>query len=420
MSPSWLGAIGRAQPAITQAMHDIQERPKQETRFGWEQEEMGMKREQFGQTKAVNKETLNRMEYDRKQRQVEEERKASPWMAEDDLMFIGWPDEQKNKALNMLQKTGVINEKFQGTMDGRDKMVEMIQKTPPIFQWVGNVEKMKYGAIKDKAREVYTKLSQTPGADPEKVEKAKQDYMLASKTLSDFTGQVDKITEIMETGEKYGRLLDSIKRSDTWKTLSPEEKGSLELGAIEALETGSTKGWEEAVKNVVKKENAKQITPSWKVVQDPKSSTGYSYQDMNNPTGELRTGAPAPSSAKEKEKTFKDKQIEVMWPKLSDDEKKKVVGAGIDPHELTEKNILDMYGNIMTDPNVRKSIQGIAEEIIKRATQKPIGKVSAPGGKVVNELPKGAKLQGYGADGKKIYEVPPAKPGGKPTYIKEQ
>jgi len=162
------------------------------------------------------------------------------------------------------------------------------------------------------------------------------------------------------------------------------------------------------------------VTPHWNIIKDAKSETGFSYQDMNNPTSPLRTGAPVPSTEKEKEKTFKDKQIEAMWPKLSEDEKKKVVGAGIDPHELTEKNILDMYGNIFTDPNVRKSIQPIAEEIIKRATQKPIGKISAPGGKVINELPKGAKFHGYAEDGKKIYVVPPATAGGKPTYIKEQ
>ncbi len=163
----------------------------------------------------------------------------------------------------------------------------------------------------------------------------------------------------------------------------------------------------------------KEVTPHWEKVKDPKSPTGWSRQDMNNPSKPLVVGA-EPPAPHEKEKTFKDKQIELMWPKLSDEEKKKVLGAGIDPHELTEKNILDMYGNIFTDPAVRKSIQPIAEEIIKRATTKPSPQPGAPTGKIINELPKGAEFIGYGEDGKKRYKVPPTTPGGKPTYLKEQ
>jgi hypothetical protein len=67
---------------------------------------------------------------------------------------------------------------------------------------------------------------------------------------------------------------------------------------------------------------------------------------------------------------WKDQKIAELWPNLSDDEKKRVIGARLDPHDLTEKNILDVYGNIMTDPSVRKALQPIAEKIVSKAANK--------------------------------------------------
>ena len=62
----------------------------------------------------------------------------------------------------------------------------------------------------------------------------------------------------------------------------------------------------------------KAIAPSWKVVQDPKSSTGYSYQDMNNPTGELRTGAPAPKAVAEVKIDIGGKSYTKMGEKMGE------------------------------------------------------------------------------------------------------
>jgi hypothetical protein len=67
---------------------------------------------------------------------------------------------------------------------------------------------------------------------------------------------------------------------------------------------------------------------------------------------------------------WKEKKIAELWETLTDDEKKRVIGARLDPHELTEKNILDVYGNIMTDPSVKKALQPIAEKIISRTINK--------------------------------------------------
>ncbi len=72
----------------------------------------------------------------------------------------------------------------------------------------------------------------------------------------------------------------------------------------------------------------------------------------------------------EKKRAFKDKMVEEKWDTLTDDEQKRILGARIDPHDLTEKNILDVYANIMTDPAVKKALQPIAEQIMKKAVEK--------------------------------------------------
>ena len=156
--------------------------------------------------------------------------------------------------------------------------------------------------------------------------------------------------------------------------------------------------------------------------QPTKEYEPRSFIKPDGTVGWIKPGQEIPEGWKPYEKSkeigFKDKMIEKVWPTLTDDEQKRILGARIDPKELTEKNILDVYGNIMTDPTVRKALQPIAEEIIKKTTEKPTGK--PPEEKIINELPQNAQFQGYGADGKKIYMIPPSIPGGKTKYIKEK
>ena len=315
---NWLSAIGQATPAIRQTMQDIQERPKQEARWGFEQEEMGMKREQFGQTKAVNEITLNKMKYEEKQRQEKEAYLNKPWNAKMDLMLADLPEDYQEKALKMMKQTGLIDENNVGKMKSREMVTEMFKSKPEIFEWYAKGKEVKLKGIAEKAMEDYQKLNDGPGADEEKKAKARDKAVAAGEQLSVFMGAKSDILGKMKTAKEYEGLLNDIKKSDTWKILSNEEKGSLELGAIEAVKTGSTKGWDEAVKNVVKKEQDKKTTPSWKVVQDPKSSTGYSYQDMNNPTGELRTGAPAPKAAAEVKIDIGGKSFTEMGKKMGE------------------------------------------------------------------------------------------------------
>ncbi len=151
----------------------------------------------------------------------------------------------------------------------------------------------------------------------------------------------------------------------------------------------------------------KETTASWHVVKDLKSPTGFSYENLNSP-GALRPGAPQPSSVNEP--SFKDKKLQEIWGRLDDTSKLKVLGALPADKELTEKNLLDVYGNIFTDAETKRSLQPIVESIIKKTTGKT---ASEGGGKSSKILPEGAKQVGT-YNGKPVYQSPDGK-----RFVKE-
>lgn len=70
---------------------------------------------------------------------------------------------------------------------------------------------------------------------------------------------------------------------------------------------------------------------------------------------------------------WKDQRIAELWPNLTDDEKKRVIGAQIDPKELTEKNILDVNSSLFTDNETKKALAPIVKKIMEKATEKVEG-----------------------------------------------
>ena len=130
----------------------------------------------------------------------------------------------------------------------------------------------------------------------------------------------------------------------------------------------------------------------------------------NSVTGEIRTAVSRePEGPGTPMANFKTEKLKELWGKFSDDAKLKVLGALPADKELTEKNILDVYGNIFTDAETKKALQPIVEEIVKKASQE-----KGPGGKAkTNILPKGAKQIGT-LNGKPVYETPDGK-----RYVEE-
>ncbi len=113
-------------------------------------------------------------------------------------------------------------------------------------------------------------------------------------------------------------------------------------------------------------------------------------------------------AAKKKPGSFKDEAIRQVWSTLTPDEKKKVVGAKVDPRELTERDILNVYGNIMTDPQVREGLQPIAEKLLQKHQGLGGGKVSLGEPKLSPEAQKAVsdakEAIAKGADPKAVAE----------------
>lgn len=116
---------------------------------------------------------------------------------------------------------------------------------------------------------------------------------------------------------------------------------------------------------------------------------------------------------KAREPNFKEKALQNIWQGLTSEEKKKALGALPGDKDVGEKDILNIYSNIMTTPDVRKAIQPVAEAIIRRATEKKIPTIS---GKLPEGVPPGSTLlpqkskRGnpvYKATDGKLYEVTP-------------
>ena len=102
---------------------------------------------------------------------------------------------------------------------------------------------------------------------------------------------------------------------------------------------------------------------------------------------------------------WKEKKIAELWETLSDDEKKRVIGARLDPHELTEKNILDVHANMFTDDKVRKALQPIVDKIVKKATEKSGTEKGLPDG-----VPSGSVLLPQKSiRGNAVYKAPDGK-----------
>ena len=105
-----------------------------------------------------------------------------------------------------------------------------------------------------------------------------------------------------------------------------------------------------------------------------------------------------------KEPSFKEEKLKEMWTGLDDQSKLKVLGALPADKDLTEKNILDVYGNIFTDAATKTALQPIVNEITKRAAEKN----KNPAGGQTRILPPGSNQIGT-LNGKAVYQTPDGK-----------
>lgn len=136
----------------------------------------------------------------------------------------------------------------------------------------------------------------TWGSDPdvtnaEAYQRLKNDYPA-------YRGQLAKL--IMD---------DHSKKEEKDPLYAKTPQGIAQIQMVEALDKDKTgdevigrefAGTVAAMKRRQGEKSAVPPKPDWNTIKDPKSSTGYSYQNMNNPA-EIRPGAPAPKESAQPE-----------------------------------------------------------------------------------------------------------------------
>jgi len=309
MSPNWLSAIGQATPAITATMREMQERPKEEARWGWEQEQMGMKREQFGQQKALGEQQINALKYQDEQRKKKEELRKTPYNYKSDIAFAGLPEEFVEKTIGRAKSMGLKMD----TMGDREDYFAKLKESPPMIKEFNEAKDFELQRVAGEAFDNYEELLKKPGVTPDKIEKALEAVNMANAKRAQGKDAGDKYLKAIGFKLSHEKLMNSRE----FKALPWEKQQVIDKAAISVLQGANPKEYADAVKETLFPKG-KETTPSWKVVQDPKSSTGYSYQDMNNPTGELRTGAPAPKAVAEVRVDIGGKSFTEMGKKMGE------------------------------------------------------------------------------------------------------
>ncbi len=309
----FLANIGRASPAITQTMTDIEERPRRALRWGWEQEQVGQQKEIFGQQKALNEMNINAEKAKAAERQKREDFLKKPWNADLDLVFSGSSDEFKNKAIKTMRQIGILDEKGMGTMEGREMMVKMLREKPDITKVFMEDQELQF---REQAQEALDKLRKTqskPDTKPEDIQKLMQNAKITQERLANHQKAGKDILDVLNF-EIY------INNPETKKMIEglPEQKQKQILTLMNVAK--GTNNFKDLTKEVsdILQEEAKQITPSWEIVKDPKSPTGWSRQDMNNPNAPLRTGAPVPKAMAEVNVNIGEKSFTEIGKKMGE------------------------------------------------------------------------------------------------------
>ena len=236
MSPSWLSAIGRAAPAITRTMQELQERPKQEARWGWEQEQAGQRKEAFGQQKAINEITINKMKAEEETRKEQERIDKAPISLRTHPFMANFLPEDLDKIIEMGRKIGLVTgEKGSEETTGRGwkYFQQMVGENEQMATWVANAEGRKIQKLANDAFTKYEKVSNDPSATPE--DKAKAFKILetanASKAghLKNFDAYISAI--------KFANDFKALQKNPAFVGLPPNKQYQIIKAAEDAMAT---------------------------------------------------------------------------------------------------------------------------------------------------------------------------------------
>ncbi len=243
MSPNWLSAIGQATPAIRQTMQDIQERPKQEARWGWEQERVGQEREMFGRRKALGDLQINALKYEDEQRKKQEEFDKGFYDPEYDPAFVNMPKENKDKIISSIKASGIPLK----TQGDRRRMLEIIKGSPDLIKTVGSGIEFNLKTVANDALEALQKAQSTPGTPPDKIAKLLDAYNGAVNAYQGAKGEHDKVNRAVGFKLSHEKLMNSPE----FKALPWEKQQVIDKAAISVLQGADPKEYADAVKETL-------------------------------------------------------------------------------------------------------------------------------------------------------------------------
>ncbi len=296
----FLANIGRASPAIQSTMTEMEERPRRALRWGWEQEQAGQQKEISGQQKALNEMNINKMKAEEETRKEEERLDKAPVSLRTHPFFANFTPEDTEKIIGTGKKLGIVTgEKGNEETTGRGwkYFQRMARENEDAAVWMSNAKERKLRIQADDAYNQFLKVTDDPNATPNKKKKALDTLNSANAQWKGHKEGFEKFINAKRFGDDFKITMESPE----FKAMPADRQNQIVMAGKSAIATGDYDQYYKARDKAF--EEAKAVTPSWKIVQDKKSDTGYSYQDMNNPNAPLRIGAPVPSSAIEKEKT---------------------------------------------------------------------------------------------------------------------
>ena len=176
------------------------------------------------------------------------------------------------EAIGQAHSQKTLKSMFQDVIDGGGSVKTAMQKILPydseLAEKLGEKESEAVGnrAFRELIRERMPDLFKQLGSDAEKMSAGQ-----LAGVIEVVQGQEAEEARAMEAAEKASRARYEFSEGQRLK----EEELALKYA-----------------------DGSDNLTPKWEVVQDPASPTGWSRQNLNDPTAPLVTGAPRPASYK--------------------------------------------------------------------------------------------------------------------------
>ncbi len=315
----FLQAIGQGQPIKAfgesyKGITDVLEAPQNRA----------LKIEGMQQERAIRQETLIGLQRENKATQEAKARADAPMNIRSIAKQMGIMPEGEEAFVNFSQMYGVDQTGLGRTEDVHKAFGEFLKSPQGVAAINGQVNYLNQVYEND---ETAYQNATKKGMGIEKITELKTKRDQSLQELNKWGGVKLELSKRLRNRDSLLGELNQLQNEGTLKDLPPMVVSSLRSSA----EEGDRESWDKLQLEFAK---AKQITPHWETVKDSKSPTGWSRQDMNNPTAPLRTGAPAPTSEKSTGQNLKIPKLNVVRDMLNEDYANMI---GIDKNDVNKR-----------------------------------------------------------------------------------